>query len=115
MSLTRVFTSSAPRVVGREALITDATEDFIHEMSRQQPWLRARYELLLGDLAAALTETVKRPAPLTSLTPARAQAWLSGVTAEQRPLAQQVLEAFAAYLVKWGWLPAHPLRQNEPV
>lgn len=46
-STARFYTSSAPHVVGHEALLADAAKDFIHETTRQKPWLHARYVALL--------------------------------------------------------------------
>lgn len=115
MSLTRIFTSSAPWVIGREALFADATEDFLHEMTRQRPWLRVRYESLLGKLSEALDAELQVPAPLTALTPARSEAWLQQVDIAERPMAESVLNAFADYLVKWGWVNNHPFQKIQPV
>lgn len=110
----RVFTSASPWVVGREALLGDAIDDFLHEMTRQKPWLRARYEALLGGLNAQVAAE-ERPAPLTALTRKRADAWVKTLSAAQRPLAERALGDFTDYLVKWGWLEAHPLRQPQAV
>lgn len=116
-SPSKVFTSASPWVVGRKALLEDAVDDFLHEMTRQKPWLRARYEALLGSLNAYVNVDVEleRPAPLTALTFKHADAWLKTLSAEQRPLAERALGDFTAYLVKWGWLEAHPLRQPRAV
>lgn len=113
--LERVFTSAKPHVVGREALLGDAVDDFLQEMTRQKPWLRARYAALLEGLNASLDAELDRPAPLTALTSARAGAWKRGLRPEQRALAESALGDFADYLVKWGWLEAHPLRQPQAV
>ncbi len=113
-STSRVFTSAAPWVVGREALLEEAIDDFLHEMTRQQPWLRARYEALLGDLSGCLEAKLDAPAPLSALTQGRASAWLTAQKGE-RALAESALNGFADYLVKWGWLDAHPLRQPQAV
>lgn len=113
--LERVFTSSKPHVVGREALLGDALDDFLHEMTRQKPWLRARYAALLEGFNASLDAELERPAPLTALTSVRADVWKSGLFLEQRVLAEKALGDFADYLVKWGWLEAHPLRQPQAV
>ncbi len=111
----RVFTSSAPWVVGREALLEYAVEEFLHEMTRQKPWLRARYEAFLGDFSAKLEAKLGYPAPLAALTHKRAHLWLRAQAKGQRPLAEGALNGFADYLVKWGWLEAHPLRQPQAV
>jgi hypothetical protein len=103
-----VFTTSSPWVVGREALLEDAVEDYLHEMTRQQPWLRARYEALLGSLVASIEAELAGPPPLRALTRERSSAWLA--TVAERELAQRALTSFADYLVRWRWLEAHPLR-----
>lgn len=108
-NVSRVFTSASPWVVGREALLEDAVDDFLHETTRQKPWLRARYELLLEELTAHLDAVLACPAPLTALSRRHADAWLR--TTAERALAERALGEFADYLVKWGWLDAHPLRQ----
>ena len=109
----KVFTSASPWIVGREALLTDAVDDFLHEMTRRKPWVRARYEALLGGLAAYLDAALERPAPLTALSYKHANAWLK--TTDDRALAERALIDFTDYLVKWGWLEAHPLRQLQAV
>lgn len=111
----KVFTSASPWVVGREALLGEAVDDFLHEMTRQKPWLRARYEALLGGLNAHVDAELERPAPLSALTRKRADAWLKSLPAEGRSLAESALGDFTDYLVKWGWLEAHPLRQPHAV
>lgn len=109
----KVFTSASPWIVGREALLTDAVDDFLHEMTRRKPWVRARYEALLGGLAAHLDAALERPAPLTALSYRHANAWLK--TTDDRALAERALGDFTDYLVRWGWLEAHPLRQLQAV
>lgn len=111
----RLFTSARPPVVGREALLEDATDDFLRELTRQKPWLHARYEGLLGGLDAYLSARLNRPAPLTALSCETVAAWKRTLSAVQRPLAERALEDFADYLVKWGWLEAHFLRQPHAV
>jgi hypothetical protein len=114
-SMERVFTSAAPWVVGREALLEYAIDDFLRTMTRQKPWLRARYEALLEDLNTFLDTELDRPTPLTALTRKRVEDWVKSLSAEQRPLAESALSDFSDYLVKWGWLEAHPLRQLHAV
>lgn len=114
-SLDKVFTSASPWVVGREALLEEAVDDFLHEMTRQKPWLRARYEALLGGLNAHVDAELEHPAPLSALTRKRADAWIKTLSAEQRVTAEGALGDFAGYLVKWSWLEAHPLRQPQAV
>jgi len=109
----RVFTSAAPWVVGREALLEYAIDDFLRTMARLKPWLRARYEAFLGALNAQVDVELDRPAPLTAFSRERVDAWLKSLSSEQRPLAESALSDFADYLAKWGWLEAHPLRQPQ--
>jgi hypothetical protein len=109
----KVFTSAAPWVVGREALLEYAIDDFLRTMTRQKPWLRARYEALLGCLNAFIDDELERPVPLTALTRKCADIWVKSLSVEQRPLAESALSDFGDYLVKWGWLQAHPLRQPQ--
>lgn len=111
--LNRVFTSASPWVVGREALLEDAVDDFLHETTRQKPWLRARFEAQLGDLNAYLDGVLGGPAPLAALSKTHAEAWLRGVA--NRAMAERALTEFADYLVKWGWLPSHPLNRPPTV
>jgi len=111
----RVFTSSKPHVVGRTALLEDAVDDFLHEMTRQKPWLRARYEALLGALNEHLDGELNAPTPLTAFSCERADAWKGTLPPQQRALAERALGDFADYLVKWGWLEAHPLRQPHAI
>lgn len=112
-STDKIFTSASPWVVGREALLEEAVDDFLHEITRRKPWARARYEALLGGLAAYLDATLERPAPLTALSYKHANAWLK--TTDDHVLAERALSDFTDYLVKWGWLEAHPLRQLQAV
>ena len=116
--LRRVFTSASPWVVGREALFEDAVDDFLHETTRQKPWLRARFEAQLEDLNTYLDSVLDGPAPLKALSRGRADAWLRGSegrTQGERALAERALAEFADYLVKWGWLPSHPLERPPTV
>ncbi len=109
-----VFTTTSPWVVGREALLEYAVEDFLHHATRQQPWLRARYEALLGGLVEMLEEELGAPPPVSALTLSRVNRWLAGVGA-QRDLAERALGDFADYLVRWRWLTCHPLRTAQAV
>ena len=117
-NLNRVFTSASPWVVGREALFEDAVDDFLHETTRQKPWLRARSEAELGSLNAYLDRVLDGPAPLEALSKRHADAWLRGLgehTQGERALAARALAEFSDYLVKWGWLPSHPLERPPTV
>ncbi len=105
----RIFTTTSPWVVGREALLEEAVDDFLHETTRRQPWLRARFEGLLGELVAAIETELGQPAPVTALNRERGSRWLVALGAE-RALGERALETFADYLVKWRWTETHPLR-----
>ena len=105
--------ASAPHIVGREALLDYALEDFMGEVTRQKPWRRARYETLLGSLSERIGAELDQPAPVTALNQTRAQAWLQTFPNEQRSVAEEALRDFANYLVSWGWLKEQPLRQPQ--
>lgn len=111
--LNYVFTTTSPWVVGREALLEYAVEDYLHHATRQQPWLRARFEALLVSLVETIEDELGRPPAVTALTQARSSAWLASTT--ERELAQRALTDFADYLVRWRWLEAHPLRSRQAV
>lgn len=111
--MARIFTTTSPWVVGREALLEYAVDDFLNETTRQKPWLRARYEAQLGSLNAYLDAVLGGPAPLTALSEKHADAWLE--TVGDRVLAERALRDFTNYLVGWGWVKTHPLRQPHPV
>ena len=100
-----------------EALFGDAVDDFLHETTRQKPWLRARFEAQLKGLNAYLDSVLDGPAPLKALSKRRADAWLRGLNERttERALAERALAEFADYLVKWGWLPSHPLERPPAV
>ncbi|MBB6098025.1 hypothetical protein HNR42_001448 [Deinobacterium chartae] len=94
----------APWVVGREALLEYAADDYLHELTRQRPWLHARYEELLEQLTAHLEERLQAPAPLKALNADVAQEWLGSLEAEQQEMARDLLADFDTYLVEWGWV-----------
>lgn len=102
---------SAPPIVGREALLDYAVEDFISEITRQKPWRRARYETLLESLEEHVSAALTRPAPVSVLNQTGANTWLQTLPTEQRPLAEEVLRDFSNYLVAWNWLEVHPLER----
>ncbi len=114
MERTHIFTTVSPWVVGREALLEEALDDFLHETTRRQPWLRARYEGLLGGLVAAIETELGEPAPVSALNRERGNRWLLALGPE-RVLGERALETFADYLVKWRWTEAHPLRSAHVV
>ena len=107
--VTRTFTTTSPWIVGREALLSDALDDFLHETTRRQPWFRARFEGLLGGLIMAAETELGQPVPVTALNRERGNRWLLTLGAE-RALGERALETFADYLVKWRWTEVHPLR-----
>lgn len=109
-----IFTTTSPWVVGREALLEEALEDYLHHTTRQQPWLRARYEALLGTLVERVEEELGAPPPISALTPLRASTWLAE-TGVQRDLAERALTDFADYLLRWRWVASHPLRPMRVV
>ena len=111
---TRVFTTASPWVVGREALLEEALDDFLHETTRRQPWLRVRFERLLRGLVEAVETELGEPAPVSALTRERGGLWLLALGPE-RMLGERALETFADYLVKWRWTEAHPLRSSYAV
>lgn len=110
-----LYRSTAPHIVGREALFAYALEDFLNETTRQKPWLRARYEALLEDLNEHLDVELDRPAPVSVLNSQRANAWLRTLSGEHRMLAERALNDFTRYLVAWDWLEANPLHQLQAV
>ncbi len=94
---------AAPWIIGREALLDDALEDFLAKLTRQRPWLRTRYGALLQDLKGLLDRELGLT-PLTALTPDRTAAWLAGLAPEKRLLAEEALQDFDTYLMEWAWI-----------
>lgn len=94
----------APWIVGREPLLEYAADEFLHEITRQQPWRHARYEALLAEFGAFLS--ADGLAPLAAFTDGRAGAWLRTLHGERRELATRLLKEFRTYLTEWGWLTA---------
>lgn len=92
----------APWIVGRETLLEYAADEFLHEVTRQRPWLHARYEALMEELMTFLD--AGGLAPLRDLTPAREVAWLATLEVERRDLASEMLVEFREYLTEFGWL-----------
>ncbi|CAM3562777.1 hypothetical protein [Deinococcus frigens] len=92
--------SSAPWIVGRPARFSDASEDFLNELTRQQPWRKARSEAWLEVLSDVLGD----PALSAAFPDAGANAWLAGLSAPEQTEARAVLAEFKAYLNEWGWL-----------
>lgn len=96
--------SSAPWIVGRPARFSDAAEDFVNELTRQQPWRKARCEAWLE----ALGESLGDPALGTELPDARLDAWLDTCPESERAGARALLKEFEIYLREWDWLPPRP-------
>ena len=93
--------SSAPWIVGRPARFSDAAEDFVNELTRQQPWRKARCEAWLEAVSGALGDPV-----LSAAFPnAEVNAWLATLSGPEQSEARVVLAEFKAYLREWGWLP----------
>lgn len=96
-------TPKAPWIVGRTPLLMHAADDYLNELTRQTPWLKARREELLEALGASLGE----PAPLLAYTPAAGEAWTRSLPDAEQTEAAELLADFRAYLEDWGWLEAH--------
>ncbi|GAA5512260.1 hypothetical protein Dcar01_00974 [Deinococcus carri] len=92
--------SRAPWILGRPVLLEHAAEEFLNEITRQQPWRRARYEALLE----SLEESLGHPAPLLAYTRLTGETWRRALPEEDRADAAELLDAFRAYLRDWGWL-----------
>ena len=90
--------SGAPWIVGREPLLEHAAEEFLNEVTRQQPWKRARAEALLEELGEFLQP--HGPAPLSALTAGSGAAWLRR---QGDPAAAPLLADFQRYLRDFGW------------
>ena len=92
----------APWIVGRETLLEYAADEFLHEVTRQRPWLHARYEALMEQLMAFLDPAGL--APLHDLNPAREVAWLATLDLDRRDLASEMLVEFREYVTDFGWI-----------
>lgn len=92
--------SSAPWIVGRPARFSDAAEDFVNELTRQQPWRKARCEAWLEAVSDALGD------PVLSLAfpEAEAAVWLTGLSAGEHSEARVLVDDFKTYLQEWNWL-----------
>lgn len=91
----------APWIVGRTALLEHAAEDFLNEVTRQTPWRKARFEALLDRLGEHLGD----PVPLADVTAGRLAAWHAALPAGDQADAAELIGAFQAYLLDWGWVP----------
>ncbi|GGK41697.1 hypothetical protein GCM10008955_39370 [Deinococcus malanensis] len=92
--------SRAPWIVGRTVRLEHAAEDFLNEVTRQQPWLRARYEALLEDL----DDFLGGAAPLSALTTEQTSAWQTSLDASTREDPAAMLRDFTTYLQDWHWV-----------
>lgn len=97
-----------PWIVVRETLLEHAIEDFLGELARDRPWLRARHDALLGELEGWLSAELGRPAGLAALDRFHAVAWLMTLPEADRPDAERALRDLAEYTVGWRWLAAAP-------
>ncbi|QII22215.1 hypothetical protein G6R31_14350 (plasmid) [Deinococcus wulumuqiensis R12] len=85
--------------MGRTTLLEHAAEDFLNELTRQQPWRKARAEELIEDLDTFLGGA----APLSALTEDRTAAWQAGLPPEQQAEARALLADLHTYLRDWNW------------
>lgn len=90
----------APWIVGRTTLLEHAAEDFLNELTRQQPWRKAHAEELLEDLDTFLGGA----APLSALTDEQGAAWQASLPAGEQEEARALLDEFLTYLREWKWL-----------
>lgn len=90
----------APWIVGRTTLLEHAAEDFLNELTRQQPWRLAQ----AGALLESLDEFLGAAAPLAALTPERAEAWVTAQAPQEAAAARELLGEFGTYLREWNWV-----------
>lgn len=91
--------SIAPWVVGREALLEYAIDDYLRELGRARPWLGKTHEEVLNRLNAHF-DAKHGLTPLRVLQSEEVNLWVQA----QDPEAQQVLQDFKAYVTEWNWL-----------
>lgn len=91
--------SIAPWVVGREALLEYAIDDYLRELGRARPWLGKTHEEVLTHLNAHL-DAKHGLTPLRVLHSEEVNLWVQA----QDPEAQQVMQDFKAYVTEWNWL-----------
>lgn len=93
-------TYRAGHIVQGEPLMIHALEDFVGELTRQRPWVKARYEEALEAVDDLLSQD----------TPAGLAAYLAADRAEllaalpEQPLLAEALDEFGAYLREWRWV-----------
>ncbi|OLV17527.1 hypothetical protein [Deinococcus marmoris] len=92
--------TSAPWIVGRPARFSDAAEDFINELTRQEPWRKVRSEAWLEALGDALGDPVLGAA----FPEAGAKVWLASLPDDEQAGGRALLEDFETHLRGWGWL-----------
>jgi hypothetical protein len=93
-----------PWIVSREALLEDAIEDFLGEVTRQHPWHQDTFEALFESLGQQLEQTVGREALLfTDYSHNQAQAWKNSLDHPESDLATEMLTEFEEYLERFGW------------
>lgn len=92
--------SRAAHIVHGEPLMIHALEDFAGELSRQRPWLKARYEAALEAVDDLLS--VQTPATLAAYLSADHADLLAALP--EQPLLTEALDAFGAYLREWHWV-----------
>ncbi|MFC6591355.1 hypothetical protein ACFP81_04550 [Deinococcus lacus] len=92
----------SPRIVGSPTLLIHAAEDFANELTRQRPWVKARYEEVLDLLDDHLSE--QQPATLAEYQALDRAAYVQSLPTEEQALAAEVLAEFDAYLREWGWI-----------
>ncbi|GHG01609.1 hypothetical protein GCM10017783_12310 [Deinococcus piscis] len=93
-------TYRAEHIVQGEPLMIHALEDFVGELTRQRPWLKARYEEALeavDDLLSADT-----PATLSAYLSTDPAALLAALPGQE--LLAEALGAFNDYLREWHWV-----------
>ena len=99
----KVFHSNAPWVVGGPTLLEHALEDFDAEVTRQTPWLRARYAAVLEQLQHDLDLEFGQT-PLALVTNERLGVWLE--TVDEREFAASVIQDLQTYLIEFAWVDA---------
>ncbi|MDV6376047.1 hypothetical protein [Deinococcus arenicola] len=102
--MTTLPRSSAPWIVERPARFSDAAEDFLNELTRQQPWRKARCEEWLEALSDALGDPILGAA----FPEDQAHAWLCTLPDAEELEGRALVGEFDSYLREWGWLTPRP-------